>query len=81
MHVRLCILEIIAQMLRQRFDSRLRRVIGRVAGRIRNALLTTRDDNRTGRVRRARLKGRNVRVQPVDHAEQIGVQNLSLRQL
>lgn len=79
MDICVLVLEIEAQMLRQGFDSSFRRIVRRVAGRVGDALLTARDDNRTGRVGRPCLEGRHIGVQSVNDAIQIRVQNLAPR--
>jgi hypothetical protein len=70
------ILEVEGEMLSQRLHGRLARVVRRVAGRIRDALLATCDDDRGRCVGGARLERRDICVQPVDYAKEVRVEYL-----
>lgn len=76
MHANIRVFQIIAQMLRQRLHSRFTRIVRRVPGRIGNALFTPRDDNSGSLIGRASLKGRNICVQTIYHAVEVGVEDL-----
>jgi hypothetical protein len=76
MYANIRVLQIEAQMLGERLHSRFARVVRYVSRRIRDALFTSRDDNRRRLVWGPRLETRDVGVEAVDDALEIGVEDL-----
>lgn len=81
MYVGIRVLEIEAQVLRESLDCCFGGIIRRITRRVSDSLLAPRNDDSTWSLRGSILERRHICVQTIDHAVQIGVEDLDFESI